>query len=561
MSGDVQSWALPRLQRLLPIDDGSLKEIVTYTCSLSKPAAADHLKNLLGDSPQALEFISSFNARRSNVPPEQASSLATGTSDGAASPRKKATKKSKPPLHSTGPARRPEGYGNVTGGYKKHYDDENYSSSTPRPSSQDRNIPFLSSAPEARQAPHTTAGIVSGSTSRDASPAKSSHKLPPSASGQLISDFGFANVRAKQSKKPAHPTHSQAQSQSGASTPNKGGVTMTTTTSVADLTSAIAALELATNPTLSTKRRRCDCNASIHPLFTTAPNCINCGKIICAFEGLQPCSFCDSPLLSKDQVNDMIKALKEERGIEKMAAHNAAQSQSGKGTPVFGGSTPDSASGDELSSAASRARAHRDKLLAFQRENAQRTRVYDEAADYDMSLTPGATQWMSPVQRAAALKKQQKYLRELEEANRPEWEKKRTVMSMSIRNGKLVRTYGREKAPSSEDKEDSVHADEDDGDEHEGDDEHQHLSIGGKGAFSNNPLLATGKLIRPIWKAPEQTSEGKSAESDGHVPRKSVWRRVQDDNEDNEQWILDGGLHGYGTESRLMEDGSQQECG
>lgn len=556
MSGDLQSWALPRLQRLLPIDDGSLKEIFTYTSSLSKGAAADHLKNLLGDSPQALEFISSFNARRTNIPSNQASSAATDAQDGVPAPKKRATKKSKPPLHSAGPARRPEGYGEMTGAYKKHHEDDNYSSPNQRPSSRDQSSAFLSDAPEARQAPYTTTGGNSGSSTRNASPVKQSQKLPPSASGPLISNFGLPNVKAKQSKKSVHGTHSRPQS--GTSTPNKAGAT-TTTSSVADLTAAIAALELATNPTLPTKRRRCDCNASIHPLFTTAPNCLNCGKIICAFEGLQPCSFCDSPLLTKDQVQEMIKALKEERGIEKMAAHNATQSQSGRSTPIFGGSTPDNVSGDELSSAAARARAHRDKLLAFQRENAQRTRVYDEAADYDMSLTPGATQWMSPVQRAAALKKQQKYLRELEEANRPEWEKKRTVMSMSIKNGKLVKTIGREKAPTPADKDESDHAE--DADEHEDDGNNQHLSVGGKGAFSNNPLLTTGKLIRPVWKAPEGADKGKATETDTGVPRKSVWRRVQDENDDNEQWILDGGLHGYGIESRLMEDGSQQECG
>jgi hexokinase len=250
----------------------------------------------------------------------------------------------------------------------------------------------------------------------------------------------------------------------------------------------------------------------------------------------------------------MVKALKEERGIENMVSHNVSQSQSGRGTPTFGGSTPDSASGDE-GSAAARARAHRDKLLSFQRENAQRTRVYDEAADYDVSLTPGATQWMSPVQRAAALKKQQKYLREVEEANRPEWEKKKTVMSMSIKNGKLVKTFQREGAPARSEK-DEVNTDT----EAEAGNDSQHLSVGGKGAFSDNPLLASGKLIRPVWKAPEDVDKGKEREIDG-APRKSVWRRVQDDNEDNEQWILDGGLRGFGTETRLMEDGSQQECG
>lgn len=249
----------------------------------------------------------------------------------------------------------------------------------------------------------------------------------------------------------------------------------------------------------------------------------------------------------------MIKALKEERGIEKMAAHNASQTHSGRGTPAFGGSTPEALSGDESSLAAARARAHRDKLLAFQRENAQRTRVYDEASDYDMTLTPGSTQWMSPVQRAAALKRQQQYIREMEEANRPEWEKKKTVMSMSIKNGKLVRTYERQKVSAATEKIDEPVIDADI--EHDLAD--QHLSVGGQGAFSNNPLLASGKLVRPVWRAPEGVDKGKQREPD----RKSVWRRVQDDSEDNERWILDGGLHGYGKETRLMEDGSQQECG
>ncbi|KIW87138.1 uncharacterized protein Z519_12249 [Cladophialophora bantiana CBS 173.52] len=552
MSGDLQSWALPRLGRLLPVDDDSLNEVIAYTSTLSKDAAAEHLKNLLGDSPQALDFISSFNARRGNT--QVAASSAEGS--GVPKPLKKGPKKAKPPLHAAGPVRRPEGYGDVAGGYTKQYDsDTDFGVAHNRPVSRDRNVPNMSSTPDALQVPQTMAsgqGPGSSVASRDASPGKTPQKLPPSASGNLISDFGFANVRSKKSKKPAHASHSQPQS--GTSTPHRGDPT-TTTSSVADLTAAIAALELSTNPTLSTQRRKCPCNASIHPLFRTAPNCLNCGKIICALEGLQPCSFCNSPILTKDQVNGMIKALKEERGIERMAVHNAGQSLSGRGTPIFGGSTPESGSGDEASSAAARARAHRDKLLAFQRENAQRTRVYDEAADYDANLTPGTTQWMTPVQRAAALKKQQKYLRELEEANRPEWEKQRTVMSMSIKNGKLVKTYEREKAHSlAREKENLA------GSDNEGDAGDQHLTlseIDRKGAFSNNPLLASGKLIRPVWKAPEDSSVGKG--KGRGTERKSVWRRVQDDNEDNEQWILDGGLHGYGTETRVTED--QQECG
>lgn len=552
MDADLQTWAMPRLARLLPIDDESLKEILNYSLTLTKEAGAEHLKNLLGDSEQAFELISGFNSRRSDATATKSTSLMSNatpdhTDSDTGVPRRKAAKKTRAPLHKAGPVRQPEGYGNVAGGYQKSYVRDNHapgSSRTAPSATALSDALLLSQEPVALQVPKAIIGPMTASsgTSRDVSPAPGRHKLPPSAAGNLISDL--PNVRSKQLKKPSHATHS------GSSTPRSINATATTT-NLTDLTSAIAALEIATNPSMSSERRRCDCNTSIHPLFETAPNCTSCGKIICAFEGLQPCSYCNAPILTKDQVVSMIRALKEERGVERMANHNAGVA-SGRGTPMFA-STPES-SGDEGSNAAARARAHRDKLLAFQRDNAQRTRVHDEAADYDLTLTPGATQWMSPMQRAAALKKQQKYLREVQEASRPEWEKKKTVMSMSIKNGKLVRTYQRQNAPSIEVDAGGDHEEEiptDGGDQ-------QQLSAGGGGAFSNNPLLASGKLVRPIWK-------GKNADplplQESTRDRKSVWRKVQDDNENNEQWILDGGLRGYGTETRQMEDGSQQECG
>ncbi|KAK5090012.1 hypothetical protein LTR05_000181 [Lithohypha guttulata] len=551
MSTDLLNWALPRLQRLLPIDDESLREVITYTTTLSKEQGVEHLRNMLGDSAQSLEFISGFNSRRPDVMPTGTkidTSSRPGSRDGVPRHNKRPAKQ-KAPLHNAGPVRRPEGYGDVAGGYNKQSDSEELRS---RGYKKDNLAPSLahglpmSQQPDALQLPKVGQGGLQTPTvgrSRDPSLGTPS-LLPPSASGKMISDL--PNVRTKQSKKPAHYIPS-SQPHSGTSTPSGKPVT-TTTSSVADLTSAIAALELSTNPTLSSERRRCDCNASIHPLFTTAPNCLNCGKIICALEGLQPCSFCDAPILSKDQVNGMIRALKDERGVEKMATHNASisASRSGGGTPMF--SSPD-VSGDESSSAAARARAHRDRLLAFQRENAQRTKVHDEASDYDMTLTHGATQWMTPMQRAAALKKQQQYLREMEEANRPEWEKKRTVMSMSVKNGKLVKTFEKVQAPSAM-KPQEEEAVLDEGQDRN--DERQHL--GGSGAFSKNPLLASGSLIRPLWKP----KEGEDVNGKAPRERKNVWRRVQDDNEDNESWILDGGLRGYGVVTRSMEDGEQE---
>jgi hypothetical protein len=551
MNADLTSWALHQLQRLLPIDEQSLNEVITYSASLSREAGAEHLKNLLGDSAQALEFISSFNSRRPDtIKPKSAQPKETAEPSPSPAPhengpssRKRGHKKPKAPLHSAGPTRRPENHGEVTGGYTKSLMEQDYMPKAARPSSNALSNPFLlSQEPASLQVPDPMRQIDSSQTrSKERNPVPQP-KLPPSASGSLVSDL--PNVKSKSFKKAAHS--------SGSSTPQKA----TTTSSINDLTSAIAALELSTNPSLSSERRQCPCNASIHPLFETAPNCLSCGKIICALEGLQPCSFCNNPVLSKEQVQTMIRALKDERGQEKMAAHNASASHSGRGTPAIGSqvATPET-SGDEASAAAAKARAHRDRLLAFQRENAQRTKVHDEAADFDITGTPGATQWMSPVQRAAALKKQQKYMRELEQANKPEWEKKKTFMSMSIRNGKLVRTYESVQSTASQEAEEAEEVEEAGavGNQNEGEDASR--SAKGKG-LSLNPLLAGGGLIRPIWKGQddgkgtgggEEKGKGKMREAS---ERRETWRRVQDDNDDNEQWILDGGVYGF-------EDGSK----
>ncbi|KAK9427978.1 hypothetical protein V1505DRAFT_388330 [Lipomyces doorenjongii] len=61
----LEQWALPQLSKLLPLDEESLKQIIVYTDALPDAKAAEHLGGLLGDSPQALDFITSFNKHRS----------------------------------------------------------------------------------------------------------------------------------------------------------------------------------------------------------------------------------------------------------------------------------------------------------------------------------------------------------------------------------------------------------------------------------------------------------------------------------------------------------------
>lgn len=63
----LQQWALPQLAQLVPLDEGELKQIISYTETLPDADAAKHLENLLGDSPQALAFVASFNEHRASL--------------------------------------------------------------------------------------------------------------------------------------------------------------------------------------------------------------------------------------------------------------------------------------------------------------------------------------------------------------------------------------------------------------------------------------------------------------------------------------------------------------
>lgn len=387
----------------------------------------------------------------------------------------------------------------------------------------------LSQEPAAQMRPKVKSTLSpydsSAASSRNQSPAPPASKPPPSASGSLISDY-LPNVKSKAARGGA----ARHGNPGGTSTKGTANVT-TTTNNIEDLTAAIAALEVSTNPTSRKEPQKCDCNALIHPLFTPAPNCLRCGKIICSLEGLQPCSFCGSPVLDSSEVQDMIKELRMERGNEKMRAHNEGRHYDSSSPRAASSNNGTSEAADKLDAA----KAHRDKLLAFQAQNTQRTRVLDESADFE---TPnvGSTQWMSPAQRALALKKQQRVLRDMEERAKPEWEKNKTVMSLDIKGGKVVRTY--DKAPA----EIPAMEDEDELEEEVDEPESSGANGGGSRTFSRNPLLTSGSLVRPVWEAPETKLDGgESLRRD----KKQTWRRVQDDNDDNEQWILDGGLHGY----------------
>ncbi|KAG7697314.1 hypothetical protein KL930_002553 [Ogataea haglerorum] len=236
---------------------------------------------------------------------------------------------------------------------------------------------------------------------------------------------------------------------------------------------------------LETQRggRVCNCNATRHPLFEMFPNCLNCGKIICVKEGLQPCSFCGKDLLSSDERRQIAQVLQKEKdelnGVKPVVKEREKPKKNSKITISVSSAGQNNfkvqdqlfkrierkkeqerenlarskREQEELAEAVKKieyleatkgkdaellqAEQRLDKLLEFQANGAQRTRIIDQASDFEVpanSLSP----WASPVERALQLKKQQRELKRLEEEEKLRSGRGRRVLDMSIRDGKVI---------------------------------------------------------------------------------------------------------------------------
>ncbi|KAF4467839.1 C2HC5 finger [Fusarium albosuccineum] len=527
--------SLSQLSQLLPLPDEELQQVLDYAATLSKPEAVEHFGNLLGDSPQAVEFISSFNARRQTSTPAGPS-----YSNAAAPPEpesqtiepapksKRQPKKKKANIH-TPQARKVDEYAVPAGtSYSKKNQDLDY-------------IPQRASAPNSNNASR------SNTPKPDPKPVAKPPPKQHASAGYLISD-GPSKPTPKSN--PVSRSSTPKPSAGSTKISISGGMPMAgASTAISDLDAAIRALEVSTNPTLdNAKSRRCNCVATRHPLQGAAPNCLSCGKVVCMKEGLGPCTFCGTPLLNADDVQAMVRELKDERGRERMAANREANRRADVAKTPAPFTQPRGNDGASMSEAEANARAHRDKLLNFQAQNARRTTVRDEAADFDVggALTGSGSMWASPEERARELKRQQKILREMEWNARPDYEKRKQVVSIDVVGGKVVRKMAAVERPSTPESDEDTNG-------HGVEDGTLGETTGnrnggrGGGAFSGNPLL--GSLIKPVFDA-----KGKGAEVEGREARKKKgWQRVQHDLEDNEGVILDGGVHGH--------TGDEPECG
>ncbi|KAK4446001.1 activating signal cointegrator 1 [Podospora aff. communis PSN243] len=491
-----------QLSRLLPLPDDELKQVLEYASTLSKSEAADHFTNLLGDSPAVVDFISSFNACRADPKAPSPAAPSSGPPSGAEGvPKSNRThkKKTAPAIH-TPPPRQVAAFDVAPGAvYNK----------------KDQLDDYISRKPGAPSTSNAQAAPSRAPPLKSATPPPQPSKLPPSAAGSLVSDLG---LKPKPRSNPTSRSSTPGPSRNNANTTKvsiTGGVPMKgASTALSDLDQAIRSLEITTNPTHASNSaagvasRRCNCVAAQHPLLAAAPNCQNCGKVICIKEGLGPCTFCGQALLSSSEVQDMIKELRAERGREKMAADREAHKRADVGGTPRPFTKP---RGDPMSAAESRALEHRDRLLGFQAQNAQRTTIRDEVADFDVSV--GGSMWASPEERALALKKQQKLLREMEWNALPEYEKRQQVVSIDITGRKVFKKMAKIERPKTPE-EDPVASGSSALRESDG-------NRGHGGAFSANPLM--GDLIRPVY---EKSGEEKL---EGRKDQDKRWRKVQDD--------------------------------
>ncbi|KAI0110615.1 zf-C2HC5-domain-containing protein [Hypoxylon sp. NC0597] len=515
-----------QLSKLLPLPDAELKQVLDYAATLSKLDAVEHFRNLLGESPEAVDFIATFNAKRQDPKNSTATFSKPSSSIEPVPKHARAPKKQKAPLHTPAP-RQITNLDPAPGKVYNKNAEGDYIARRPSPV-------VTSDESEAQK-----------KLSSQKSTTPSLPRLPPSAAGRLISD-------ARNPKQRSTPTSRSSTPVPKAKAHISGGTAMHgASTALADLDDAIRVLEMTTNPTQGTDNaaRRCNCVAVRHPLLAAAPNCLNCGKVVCVKEGLGPCTFCGTALLSPTEIQSMIRELREERGRERMAADREAH----KRAEVSRTPAPFSKSRDvssETSEAQAKALEHRDRLLGFQAQNARRTTVRDEAADFDVSgamIGVGNNIWATPEERARELKRQQRVLREMEWNARPDYEKRRQVVSIDLVGGKVVRKMTAVERPESPEDDAQVSAVSEENSDNRGGDT--------GGAFSNNPLL--GSLIKPVF-----NGKGKEAQLEGRDPRATRWRRVQDDLDDNEAVILDGGAYG-GKSSQATGNSAEDEpvCG
>lgn len=249
----------------------------------------------------------------------------------------------------------------------------------------------------------------------------------------------------------------------------------------------------ATHEEKDSGKYKCSCLGKLHPIFSIAPNCLSCGKIICVREGLHlnNCTFCGAELIPFNERMQLIEALKEEEnsinnssntkpGKEQRTWENKKESpktykiSTGMGKNLFDQqdklfdfierqkererkreqvlrerdeqeklkdtikANADNKQDEIIDEDLRKAQERLENLLHFQDTSAERTKIIDNASDFNISNDVGL--WGSAREKALLLKKQQRNLRKWEKLERERnGRKDKYVVSLDIKaDGKVI---------------------------------------------------------------------------------------------------------------------------
>ncbi|KAI8641818.1 putative zinc finger motif, C2HC5-type-domain-containing protein [Parasitella parasitica] len=417
----LESWAIDKLSVFLGFDPETLQsQILPYLLTSDSPDAfAEQLMDMVGTSDEALSFIQEFTQRRFG--PKQAPEQSQTYLKPKPKPKPKPSaavslakaSASSSPLTSSIPDAQLEG------------------SFPSLPSNQQ---PYETAWPanisvHQKKEDEYFAGLRKNKRSKNKNNELRAAAFPPESKP--------ASAAPKKEKKP-----------------NKKEMT---------LEAALKELDIKTEKP-GKKRKPCQCQATKHPLLTAAPNCLSCGKIICTAEGVGPCSFCGSPVLSKDQQIALIAEAKKKRADQKQTQNQpskrAARSDQAGVKPAYASRLGDGVSIDSFNStpyqssddddSRLKAERHKEKLLEFQRTSAQRSTVIDQATDFELP-TDQANPWLTPQERALMIKRQQSNLKRIEKKGTSNRHK---VMTIDVQT-RQVRVQDADSSSSSSDDDDT----------------------------------------------------------------------------------------------------------
>ncbi|KAA8912665.1 hypothetical protein TRICI_003383 [Trichomonascus ciferrii] len=296
---------------------------------------------------------------------------------------------------------------------------------------------------EARKPPQPTINVSSPSTSTSTSAATSRSSTPAGPRGQP------SGLRYTKGVWEAQPTKKQMPKKASNNAKSSSSKNKVKVDDLSDIDAALKQLELNSG---SKVRKPCNCMASRHPLLEVAPNCLNCGKIVCAKEGLGPCTFCGEPLISNEHLREINQVLQSEKEALASSMGKKAKQKAGvdMGTTVSTLGLKNFGSSDALNQAEGRL----NQLLEYQDTAAQRTKIIDQVSDFE---TPdaGVNRWASPMEQAQQLKRQQKQLRKLEEQRLARSGRGKKVISIDLKGNKVY-AEEHDAEPSSDDEDNDI---------------------------------------------------------------------------------------------------------